>query len=406
MIEFEEALKIIVENTPTLGHERIFLSEALNRVLYKDIYAPYDAPEFDNAAMDGFAVINEDLEPLRKGLPVKLKLVGDIPAGSNNLAIKKGEAIKIYTGAPIPQGADTVVELEVCKVRENEVVEILVYKPQYSNVRHRGEEIKKGEMLLESGKVLRAYELGILASFNTVSFDVFKSPKVGIFVTGDEILDLCEPKTKPSQIRSSNHISILSLLKSMGVNPVFLGFYKDNPDDIKSALNRIDEFDILISTGGISVSDRDFVKEVVKELGFDAKFHKVAVKPGKPMLFAVKNNKLFFGLPGNQVSCITNFDIFVRTSLKKMMGYKDFIKPFLRAKLIAPIKRKSNDRIEFLRGVLNLEQELLCEAIPKTGSHMITSYAQANCYIIVPKGVNEIEAGEYVDVLIFSSYIR
>lgn len=405
MLEFEDALKIVIEHTPMLKSERIFLSEALNRVLYKDIYASCDRPEFDNAAMDGFAVINEDLEPLKKGLPVKLKVIGDMPAGANAVNLNKGEAVKIYTGALIPKNADTVVELEVCKVDKDEV-EILVYKPKGANIRIKGEELKKGDLLLEAGKILRAYEIGILASENIVSVDVFKSPKVGVFVTGDEILDLCEPKTNPSQIRSSNHASIMFLLKSMNINPTFLGFYKDNPDDIKSALSRIDEFDVIISTGGVSVSDRDYVKEVVKELDFDVTFYKVAIKPGKPMLFATKGNKLFFGLPGNQVSCITNFDIFVRTSLKKMMGYKDFIKPFLRAKLISPIKRKSADRMEFLRGVLNLEQELLCEAVPKTGSHMITSFSDANCYIIVPKGVNEIEAGDFVDVLMFSSYIR
>ncbi|ACG57827.1 molybdenum cofactor synthesis domain protein [Hydrogenobaculum sp. Y04AAS1] len=405
MIDFEEALRIILNNTKTLDDERIFLDQALNRVLFKDIYAKENIPSFDNAAMDGFALLNEDLLPLKNALPVKLKIAGEVSAGAKPIPIKKGEAVKIYTGAPIPQGADTVIELELTKVNADEV-EILAYKEKGSNIRRIGEDIKKGDLLLESGKVLRGYELGILASQNIVTFDVFRMPRVGIFVTGDEVLDVGQEKTSDAQIRSSNHISIMGLLESMGVKPTFLGIIKDDKESIKNALNRIEEFDILISTGGVSVSDKDFTKEAVKELGFDVKFHKVAIKPGKPIVFATKGDKLFFGLPGNPVSCVINFDIFVRPSIKKMMGYKDIIKPFMRAKLIAPIKRKSSDRLEFLRGILNLEQELLVEALPKQGSHMLTEFRSANCYILVPKGVNEIPAGEFVDVIMFSSYIR
>jgi molybdenum cofactor synthesis domain len=405
MIDFEEALRIILNNTKTLDSERIFLDQALNRVLFKDIYAKENIPSFDNSAMDGFALLNEDLLPLKNALPVKLKIVGEVSAGARPIPIKKGEAVKIYTGAPIPQGADTVIELELTKVNADEV-EILAYKEKGSNIRRIGEDIKKGDLLLESGKVLRGYELGILASHNIVTLDVFRMPRVGIFVTGDEVLDIGEEKTSDAQIRSSNHISIMGLLESMGLKPTFLGIIKDDKESIKNALNRIEEFDILISTGGVSVSDKDFTKEAVKELGFDVKFHKVAIKPGKPMMFATKGDKLFFGLPGNPVSCVINFDIFVRPSIKKMMGYKDIIKPFMRAKLIAPIKRKSSDRLEFLRGILNLEQELLVEALPKQSSHMLTEFRNANCYILVPKGVNEIPAGEFVDVIMFSSYIR
>jgi molybdopterin molybdotransferase len=405
MIDFEEALKIILNNTKTLDGERIFLDQALNRVLFKDIYAKENIPSFDNSAMDGFALLNEDLLPLKNALPVKLKIAGEVSAGAKPIPIKKGEAVKIYTGAPIPQGADTVIELELTKVNADEV-EILAYKEKGSNIRKTGEDIKKGDLLLESGKVLRGYELGILASQNIVTLDVFRMPRVGIFVTGDEVLDVGQEKTSDVQIRSSNHISIMGLLESMGVKPTFLGIIKDDKESIKNTLNRIEEFDILISTGGVSVSDKDFTKEAVKELGFDVKFHKVAVKPGKPMMFATKGDKLFFGLPGNPVSCVINFDIFVRPSIKKMMGYKDIIKPFTRAKLIAPIKRKSSDRLEFLRGILNLEQELLAEALPKQGSHMLTEFRNANCYILLPKGVNEIPAGEFVDVIMFSSYIR
>lgn len=405
MIDFEDALRIVLENTKPLGSERIFISEALNRVLYKNVYALSDRPSFDNAAMDGYAVINEDLSPLKKNLTVKLKISNSLPAGADNLEIKRGEAIKIYTGAPIPKGADTVVEIELCKEVDNDV-EILAYKNIGANIRKQGEEIKKGDLLLTQGKVLRAYDIGILASENIASIEVYKTPKVGLFVTGDEILDICEPQVKLSQIRSSNHVSIMFLLETFGIKPSFLGFIKDDKEEIKTVLSRIDEFDVLISTGGVSVSDRDFVKDVVKELGFDVKFYKVAIKPGKPMLFAVKNDKLFFGLPGNAVSCITNFDIFTRTAIKKMMGYKDFMKPFLKAKLTSTIKRKSSDRMEFLRGVVNLEQDILCEAIPKTGSHMLTSFAEANCYIVIPKGVSEVKAGEMVDVLMFSSYIK
>ncbi len=405
MIDFEDALRIVLSEAKVLGSERIFISEALNRVVYKDIYAQLDIPSFDNAAMDGFAVINEDLLPLKNALPVKLKIVGQTPAGDIPTSIKRGEAVKIYTGAPIPEGADTVIELELTKINGDEV-EFLAYREKGANIRKKGEDIKKGELLLESGKVLRGYELGILASHNIVTLDVFRMPRVGIFVTGDEILDVGQEKLKDSEIRSSNHISIMGLLESMGIKPTFLGIVKDDKEAIKEVLGRIDEFDILISTGGVSVSDKDFTKEAVKELGFDVKFHKVAIKPGKPMLFAKKGDKLFFGLPGNPVSCVINFDILVRPVIKKMMGYKDIIKPFLRAKLIAPIKRKSSDRLEFLRGILNLEQELLVEALPKQDSHMLTTFRSANCYILVPKGVNEIPAGEYVDVIMFSSYIR
>lgn len=398
MVLCEEALKIILENTKEGSFEVVSLENALSRVLYEDIYSKEDKPSFDNAAMDGYALNIESLE----SLPARLKVIGVINAGDEPVEIKKGETVKIFTGAKLPKSANAIIELE--KVRqEGDFIVVEEKIKEGTNIRKQGEELKKEDVLLRKGHLIRHYEIGILASNQNAFIKVYRTPTVGVFSTGSELRELCEEEKKNSII-GINHHSIVSACKKAGTNVKNLGIIEDDKDSILEALKRIEEFDVLISTGGASQGDKDLIKELVKEVGIDIKFNQVAVKPGKPMIFGTYKEKLFFGLSGNVVSCLTSFDILVYPALRKLMGIKDPVRPIMLAKLAKDIIRKSSDRREFLKGILTVEHTLLCEPVQKQGSHMISSYSEANCYIVIPKGVKEIKEGQIVEVIPFLNY--
>jgi len=397
---YEEALSIVLSHCPTLPTERVYLLDALGRVLAEDVISEEDRPSFDNSAMDGYAVHWEDI----KDTPVELLVVGELPAGAEEtFELPKGCAVKIFTGAPIPKGATAVVPVEYTETKNGKVLIKEAFK-EGANIRRKGEELKAGEVVLQKGTLLRPYEVGLLASLNKVQVEVSRKPRVAVLSTGDEIKDLGEPITKPSQIRTSNGYTLMAGISLAGGEPHYLGIVPDEPDKLKKVLSQLEDYDVFITTGGVSMGDRDYIKTLVEEVGVKVHFHKVRIKPAKPILFGTyKEGKgLFFGIPGNPVSCAMAFDLIVKPALLKMQSAKDYMPKTLWAKLKRDFSRRDPERREFVRAVLSLKgQDLVCDFSPKLQSHMLTSYVGANCYMVVKEGVKELKGGELVEVVLF-----
>ncbi len=397
---YEEALSVVLSHCPTLPTEKVYLLDALGRVLAEDVLSEEDRPSFDNSAMDGYAVHWEDI----KDAPVELLVVGEIPAGAEEtFELSKGCAVKIFTGAPIPKGATAVVPVEYTEAKDGKVLIKQVFK-EGANIRRKGEELKAGEIVLQKGTILRHYEIGLLASLNKVQVEVSRKPRVAVLSTGDEIKDLGEPITKPSQIRTSNGYTLMAGISLAGGEPHYLGIVPDEPDRLKKVLSQLEDYDVFITTGGVSMGDRDYIKTLVEEVGVKVHFHKVRIKPAKPILFGTYKGGegLFFGIPGNPVSCAMAFDLIVKPALLKMQSAKDYIPKTLWAKLKRDFSRRDPERREFVRAVLSLEeQQLVCDFSPKLQSHMLTSYVGANCYMVVKEGVKELKEGELVEVVLF-----
>ncbi|MFN4319601.1 MAG: gephyrin-like molybdotransferase Glp [Aquificaceae bacterium] len=395
---YEEALELLIQRVERLPKEKVLLWSALGRVLAEDVYADRDNPAFDSSAMDGYALRAEDLE----SLSARLRVIGEVSAGDEwKGLVEKGCAVKIFTGAPMPEGADTVLPVEFVK---EEGDHIIVEKPfkKGANVRLRGEEIRAGDLLLKAGTRIRGYEVGLLALANKVFVDVYQRPRVAILSTGDEIKEPGEAIDRPSQIRSTNNHLLYAKALELGCEVHQLGILPDRPELISKALESVEDYHVFITTGGVSAGDKDFVHKLVKEMGFELVFHKLRIKPAKPVLFAKKGKTLFFGLPGNPVSCAMAFDLLVKPALIKMQGAEDFRPQVYRAELLRDFSRKDAERREFVRArFIEKGGKLYCDYSPKTQSHMLSSYVDANCYMVVYEGVKEIKAGQEVEILPF-----
>ncbi len=395
---YEEALESLLERVDRLPTEKVILWDAIGRVVAEDVFADRDSPAFDNSAMDGYAVVSQDLEKI----PAKLKVVEEVSAGSEfSGRLERGQAIRIFTGAPIPVGANAVVPVEYTKL-EGEYVLIERSFKEGANIRRRGEEIKAGELILKKGTRIRGYEVGLLAFANKVFVEVYQKPRVAVLSTGDEIKEPGEPIEKPSQIRSTNNHLLYARARELGCEVHQLGIIGDEPESIKEVLQRVEDYDVFITTGGVSAGEKDFVHKLVKDMGFEVVFHKLRIKPAKPVLFAKKGRTLFFGLPGNPVSCAMAFDMLVKPALLKMQGVEEHRPKFLKAELLRDFSRKDAERREFVRArYVEKDGRLFCDYSPKTQSHMLTSYVDANCYMVVYEGVHELKAGQQVDIVPF-----
>ena len=399
----EDALKVVLESIKPLNKERVFLYECLGRVLATDVVSDTDKPLFDNSAMDGYAVIYEDIKDASEDKPIELQLIGEYSAGtSESLKVGRGMAVKIFTGAPIPEGADTVVPVEYTELRNGKVYIKRAFN-KGANIRLRGEDVKEGEIVIPRGRELNSYDVGMIASVNRAIVEVYRKPDVAILSTGDELLELGEIQQRSSQIRSSNHHMLYSLVKRAGATPHQLGIAPDEPSMLLETLKACHNYDIFITTGGVSMGEKDYVQYLVKEVGVDVKFHKLRIKPAKPVLFGTYGDgKLFFGLPGNPVSCAVAFDLLVYPAIKSMMGAKEVFKRKVKAKLVGGFKRRDAKRREFARARLWFEENYyLCEPLKKQQSHMLTSMVEGNAYMIVYEGVSELREGDWVEVVPF-----
>ena len=404
LTRLEDALKVILDAVPVLGIEKISLLDALGRVLAENIIADRDNPPWDNSAMDGFAVRYEDIkQEYAVTTPTVLKVIEDVPAGRfASKTVGKGEAIRIMTGAALPQGADTVLKIEDTEATSDTVK---VFKPelQGANIRPQGEDVRKGDCIIPKGKVIRPAEAGMLAILAKPFVFVYQRPRVAILSTGDELADLDERLTD-EKIINSNSYGIAAAVREAGGLPHLLGIAKDNPDDLKAKIGQGLNADILVLSGGVSMGDYDFTKPVFQELGGEMNFWKLAIRPGQPVAFGKIGKTLAFGLPGNPVSSMVTFEQLVRPAMLQMCGHKVLTRPVVQAVFQERFSKRP-DRRHFLRGLLWMERGMLMvRTTGPQGSGILTSLVKANGLIDIPVEVEKLKPGDVVDVQVFGSW--
>lgn len=399
MISVEEAQSIVFDHIKPLGLERVDLLSSLGRVNGEDIIAPFNVPPWDNSAMDGYAVRFQDISDASEKNPASLTIVDNLRAGSTpDKPVGPQQAIRIMTGAPLPQGADTVVRQEDTK-GSSQSVDILIPPAKGANIRMAGENVKTGDNAIPAGTVMRPPHIGMLASFSRSFLSVFQQPRVAILSTGDEIAEIDDPHD-PTKIVNSNMYSIASQVKECGAQPMMLGIARDTKEDLHTKLSYALAADVIITTGGVSVGEYDYVKEVLEDMGVDTKFWKVAMRPGKPSTFGVMDKTFVFGLPGNPVSCMVCFEQFVRPALLKMMGRSSIFRSLREAILDEDVTTKKN-LCFFLRvRVYSQDDVLHATTTGDQGSGILKSMLQANGLMIVPEGRDVVRAGEKLTVQI------
>lgn len=400
MIPVEEAQRLIVENTKVLESAEIPITEAEGLVLAEDIISPLDLPYFTNSSMDGYALKSKDTIGANESSPVSLKIVGIIRAGNNpNFSIGDKEAAKIMTGAPLPEGADSVLMVEYTTEEEGRIVKIKGSVNPGENVRHEGEEIKKGEIALQKKTVINPASIGFISEFGIKSIKVYRKPKVAFLVTGEEVVGLNE-ELRPGKIRDTNSITLRAALSQEKAEFLSLGRTKDEIRDIEKKLREgLRSCDALIVTGGVSVGDYDYVKDAFRNLRVEPIFWRVAQRPGGPMFFSKRNDTLIFGLPGNPASTLVCFYEYVRPALQKMIGKKDVFLTEIEATLLEEIRKKSDGKTYFLRGLIEKKDgSFYVKSSGTQGSHILKSFALSNCLIIVPADVARIPSGSRVNV--------
>ena len=399
MISVDEARERILEHFHPLEPEKVPILEALDRVLAEDIYSDIDIPPFANSAMDGYALRAKDTEGASRESPALLRVVADLAAGyTTEVEVEPGTAIRIMTGAPIPPGADAVVRFEETSegLRGSWGPTVEVYKevsPRES-VRPAGEDIRRGELTLPKGTLLRPQEIGVLASLGRAEVEVIRRPRVAILATGDELLDI-EEEMGPGKIRNSNEYSTTALVLRYGGTPVRLGIAKDRVEDIKAKIQKGLEaqVDLFLTSAGVSVGQYDVVKEVLASEG-EMDFWQVCMKPGKPLAFGHIQGVPLIGLPGNPVSAMVSFEQFARPAILTMLGKKALEKPEVEVVMDEDIT--GGRRRGFVRGVVTKRGDTY-HARPiggPGGSGILTSMVKANALLVMPEGTTLVKAGE------------
>jgi len=395
MISYKKALELILDSVRPLLPEDIPLGEAYNRILAQDIVSGQDIPPFTNSAMDGYAIMYQDVA---EGAAVTLKNIEDLPAGSvSSSEIVPGTCIKIMTGAPLPEGADTVVMKEYTEEQGENLVKISGDNKKGQHIRYRGEDIKQGDIVLDKGTFLRPQDIGIMVSVGVKDVSVYKRPRVGIVTTGDELVGLGEDIAE-GKIRESNSYVIMGQVLDAGAEAFRLGIAEDNEQSIKAKLTEAMNYDVIVTCGGVSVGDYDLVKDILQDIGVEMRFWKVAMKPAKPLAFGVIDGKPVFGLPGNPTASMLAFEQFVRPAVLRLMGARNIKRPILKAELLEDIKHKPG-RVHFVRGIVSFEDGLpfVRRAGPQ-GSAMQKTMSMSNCLIIINTEDKLVSKGTHVDV--------
>jgi molybdopterin molybdotransferase len=398
MISFEEARNIVLNSVSTLDTVQVPILDALGLVAAEDIVSSERIPPFDNSAMDGYAVRAEDIAGASEENPAELKVLMDLPAGQyTDTVVGQGEAIRIMTGAPVPSGADTIVQVELT-ARTDGGVKILEEHEADRNIRRAGEDIAIGQSVLEVGQEITPAKIGVLASVGRAKIDVVRRPVVAVLATGDELLDAGEP-LEPGKIRSSNSYTLSSQVRACGAEPKYLGIARDTMDDVREHFRKGLSADMIISSAGVSVGDYDYVRDALEELGVEFKFTKVAIKPGKPTVFGLLGDgKPVFGLPGNPVSSMMTFEQFARPAILKMMGRRRLLRPVVDAILEEDIKKKAG-RMSLVRAVARREgNDYYVTTTGPQGSGILVSMDHANAIILFMPGTERLKKGESVKV--------
>jgi len=390
MIEFEKAFEIVMKAARPMGMETVPLLQACGRVLREDILSDMDMPPFDKSAMDGYACRAADRDK-------PLRMVETIAAGQQpQKEIGPGECAKIMTGAMVPQGADCVVMVEHTK-QEGDLVHVTKKIDDRSNISSKAEDISVGDRVLSSGIVITPAEIAVLASVGCANVPVARQPRVGIIATGSELV---EPDHKPGavQMRNSNSYQLWAQVLRAGAVPQYFGIAPDERNATDRILKQaMTECDIILLSGGVSMGDFDFVPDILRQNGVKIKFDKVAVKPGKPTVFGVKDSHYVFGLPGNPVSTFVILEVLVRPFLLSLMGATPSPK-MVKARLLKPAKRKTSDRVEYRPACLLADGTVHIPAYH--GSAHIHAYAKANGMICFPVDVMAFEEGREIEVIL------
>ena len=409
MISVDEALAEILSHIRPLEPERVPILDAQGRVLAEQIVSDIAVPPFDNSAMDGYAVRSADVAQATPESPVRLAVVDSVAAGSvAGMRVASGTAIRIMTGAPLPQGADAVVPYEDTSDFDRpkgerlsapaDEIWIRAAVRARDHVRPAGEDIYEGEQVMAPGRVIRAQEIGVLASLGHESVLIHRRPKVAILATGDELLEVHEA-LQPGKIRNSNEYTNAALVTRTGGIPIRLGIARDTKahltEKIRDGLER--GADLFLTSGGVSVGDYDVVKDVLGSEG-RMQFWQVRMKPGKPLAFGLLRGGVpLIGLPGNPVSAMVSFEQFARPAILKMLGHTDLAKPVVRAVLDEPVS--NSGRRGFIRVIVTQrEGQYHARTTGEQGSGVLTSMSKANGLAIIPEGIVHVDKGSEVTV--------
>jgi len=380
---------------PVLDTTQVELREALNHVLAEPVTSRINVPPYRNSAMDGYAVLGDDLP---KDGTTTLEVVGTAFAGTPfEGTVAGGQCVRIMTGAKVPDGTDTVIMQEHVQ-RDDNTISIGLGHCVGQNVRHIGEDIAEGQEVLKPGKFIRAAELGLLASLGVAKVTVKRKLKVAFFSTGDELRPVGEV-LQEGQIYDSNRHSLYGMLTALDVEILDLGVIPDDRQAVEEAFKKAAKMaDAVITSGGVSVGEADYVKETLDKLG-QVNFWKIAMKPGKPLAFGIIDNTIFFGLPGNPVSVMATFYQFTQPALRKMMGQNE-VQPVIVKVPCSEALKKRPGRTDFQRGILeyNTDGQLTVKSVGMQASHIMSGMSLANCFIILPAECGNIEAGTLVDV--------
>ena len=393
VLTVDEALARILARIAPLPAFSCALDDAVGAVLASDVTALRDVPQFRNSAMDGYAVRGADVATS----PVRLRVTDSIAAGgSPQRAVARGEAIRIMTGAPLPDGSDTVVRVEDTRQVGNDEVEITVGTATGTSVRAAGEDVTAGSTVLAAGRRLRAAEIGVLAALGHATVNIIRRPRVAVLSTGDELVPLGSD-LGPGMIHDANRYSLTAAVRAAGAEPLAQGIARDTADDLRAALVRAALADAVVTSGGVSVGDHDHVKPVVESMG-TMDFWSIAIRPGRPLAFGElgERHTPLFGLPGNPVSALLTFELFVRPALLRMAGRTWLHRPRAQARLVEDIEKPAGLRF-FARGVHAAGQ---VRTTGPQGSGILSSMARANCLIDLPEAGTRALAGTDVTVIL------
>jgi molybdopterin molybdotransferase len=384
------------------GTQRLFVRDTLGRVLAQDVISPIDVPAHDNSAMDGYAVRAADLRPDGE---TRLRLAGSAFAGqpySGNLAI--GQCVRIMTGAIVPAATDTIVIQEAVRLDGDDVV-VPPGQRQGQNLRRAGEDLRAGMPALPAGRIVRPAELGLLASLGIAELTVRRRVRVALFSTGDELVSI-GTRPREGEIFDSNRYTLYGMLVRLGCDVLDMGVVRDNPEALEAALLQASHnADAIITSGGVSVGEADFIRGLMARLG-EVLFWKIAMKPGRPMAFGRIGGAYLFGLPGNPVAVMVTFYQFVREALLKMMGVDPIAPlPLLQVPCVTPLK-KNPGRTEFQRGILFREDDRWqVRATGAQGSGILRSMSEANCFIVLEHERGSVNPGDAVSVQLMEGLV-
>jgi molybdopterin molybdotransferase len=379
-----EAKEIILSAALTRPARTLPLGETLACVLSQEVIAPVDLPLWDNSMVDGYAVRASELAGANENDPIHLHVIAEAPAGTaTGVKVEPQTCVRIFTGAPIPRGADAVVMQEDTRPHHEGYIAVIESVETGENIRRAGEDVATGAVVLRTGTMLGPPQLAMAAAMGLTELVVYPRPRVGVLVTGAEIVEPGRP-LRAGQIHDSNSVALCAFVKQAGCEPVELGIADDTREDLHEKIDYgLSECDAVITVGGVSVGEYDLVKDVLAELGCEQQLWQVALRPGKPFVFGTRGEKLVFGLPGNPVSAAVTFLILTRPALLKMRGLTDIELPTVSAEATEDFVNRG-DRPHYLRAVLQRDGERwLVKPLPRQGSHVISSLANANCLVEV-----------------------